>query len=315
MSGLPHFGRDWALTNAWARMCAKNRHERDARIQRIVSGSGRRYVLDGTRELTGSTSLTETFFSEFDADAVLEGMRSRGTRERGKYAGKTDDEVKAEWKRIGGDAAELGSRMHERIERFFDVLVDDWSTASARPLWEGETKEVLEAEADKFKGWHEGYAGSRRWIVHRVEWIVFDEDLGVGGMIDAVFWDNRKKRYVVVDWKRSKEIREDNPYSPRVESGPAEGFPDCNLEKYRFQTALYAHILRTKYGFPVSPSTYVVNIHPNFSSAQVWKLRISREAAKKAFSREAVERAERMKKKKEEEEEECSAGKRKRKET
>lgn len=252
------------VANRERRLHTVNTHPRDSRIERVVykdkdGNDKRRYLLDGKTELIGSTTLLGDLFPEFDADAVLAKMRSRPSWSYGKYAGLTDARVKLLWSDIATTASDAGSRMHDRIEHYYDLGLDSWGVA------EGEDSLAdLSVEKAKFVAF-ERFRLEKGWKAFRAEWIIFDEVHGVGGMVDAVFVDPDGK-HVVVDWKRSKELKTTNPWEPPVASGPAKGMPNCNFAHYQLQVSMYSWILESLYGLKMSETAYVVSIHPNFAS-------------------------------------------------
>lgn len=253
------------------RLCIINPHSRDSRISRILSGDSRQYVLDNHQHLMGSTSLIKSYFPQFDADTVLSQMRSRPSWKTGKYNGMTDEEIKAMWNKDNTLAADLGTAMHERIENFYDLNVDDWETAFFRSIREGETPENLEKERKKFEIF-EKFRKKKGWKIRRVEWLIWDAFFEVAGMIDAVF-ENPEGELVVVDWKRSKEIKLENRFEC-IKEGPTKGLDNCNYEHYRLQASLYAYILKKRYKLVVAEHAYIVSIHPNYDEPNIIEVKV-----------------------------------------
>jgi hypothetical protein len=67
-------------------------------------------------------------------------------------------------------------------------------------------------------------------------------------------------KYVIYDWKRSKEIKTEN----RFESGygPVSHLPHCNYWHYTLQLNVYKWFLETYYGLEVA-DLYLVILHPD----------------------------------------------------
>jgi ribonuclease HI len=150
-----------------------------------------------------------------------------------------------------------------RIEDYYNTGEDMWR--------KGERSSEMEVERVKFASF-EAFRLSKGWTIHRVEWIIYDEEHLVGGMVDALF-RNPQGQYVVVDWKRCKEIKMKNPWE-KATFGPAKGMDSCNYSKYSLQISLYAYILRTKYGMDIASEGYIVSIHPNYESFLSFKVSV-----------------------------------------
>ncbi len=86
---------------------------------------------------------------------------------------------------------------------------------------------------------------------------MFHCGLQLAGQIDGLFTD-ADGCYVLVNWKRSKEIRETGrePLRP-----PLEHLPACNYFLYALQLNLYAYILESGHGCAVSRMLLGV-VHP-----------------------------------------------------
>ena len=115
---------------------------------------------------------------------------------------------------------------------------------------------------------------------YRSEWEVFTDSLEpfpserkikLCGSIDMVFRRKSDGKFVIYDWKRSKEIKSENSY----ESGlsPLEHLPDTNYWHYTMQLNVYKWILEKYYGLEVA-DLYLVIIHPDQPSYRRMRLNI-----------------------------------------
>lgn len=100
---------------------SENSHERDARL--TFDELNHIYTLSDTgEELLSVTTLVDDCFEKFDADYWA--------ARKAPSMGMTPDELKALWAAKGREAADLGTEMHARIERYFlgdDCGADDTS--------------------------------------------------------------------------------------------------------------------------------------------------------------------------------------------
>ena len=102
-----------------------------------------------------------------------------------------------------------------------------------------------------------------QWEVFRTEVCLYHRGLNLAGQADLLCRDSEGK-VVVWDWKRSRELRFDNPF--RSMKPPLEHLPDCSWCIYCLQLNLYTRMLEDD-GFKVSRMILGV-VHPNRSCAQ-----------------------------------------------
>lgn len=235
------------------------------------------------------TTFVKQYFTAFDADKVIKNMMSGASWKPGhKYWGRTPEDIKAEWSQ--SKAAEFGTEMHARIEKFYNIpelysvtdrrltnedLVPDWYTAA-------EIEGNLEFQ--QFLDWHFEFVVAQRWIPWRTELRVFDTALVLAGSIDMIFLDpDVPKLLHIVDWKRSKEIKEKSFFARG--RGPCANLDDCNYNHYALQVNTYAAILGRNLfqssGYRVD-KLYLAVFHPEYSKEHWMALAAEEYRAKKA---------------------------------
>ena len=194
------------------------------------------------------TTLIHAYFPHFDADAIIRKMMSGKNWKQSKYYGMTVDEIKKSWDDNRDDAAGRGTAMHAKIEYFYnDVIIKDKSIE-------------FKYFTDFWRDFHDQYPTFKPY---RTEFLVWDENFrngkGLCGSIDLVLTDD-KKNIIILDWKRSKCIQEQN----RFEKGykPFNDLEHCNKNHYMLQLNIYRHILQTKYNMKVIYLMLVI-LHPN----------------------------------------------------
>lgn len=96
--------------------------------------------------------------------------------------------------------------------------------------------------------------------------MVYDENIGLAGSIDCVLKDDQGN-LIIVDWKRSKEIKLNNRYQKGL--SVFEKFDDCNWSHYQLQLNFYREILERHYQGKV---TYMMNVvcHPDQPNYQCY---------------------------------------------
>lgn len=221
-----------------------NEHWRDKNI--TFEEEGHKYTIEGFEgSPTSVTTLIHHNFPNFDADVVIDKMMKSRNWINSQYYGKTKDQIKEEWKISGEIASNLGTLMHADIERFFnkEVILDE------------STKEF-----SYFKiFWEEFQKANPGFYPYRTEWLVYDEDHGIAGSIDFVA-SNNDGQIIIVDWKRSKEIKMSNNFEKGL--GPFSHLDHCNYRHYSLQLNIYRHMLETKYNRTVI-GMYIAVFHPN----------------------------------------------------
>jgi ATP-dependent exoDNAse (exonuclease V) beta subunit len=231
-------------------LAVKNGHERDKRIR--FEEEGHIYHIEGLDEKPISvTTLIHHFFPQFNPDQVIDKMMKGRNWPNSPYFGKTKQQIKDGWESSGKEASQAGTLMHADIERFLN----------------GDPP--LNPDCTEFRYFRQFWAAFQQtnptFQPYRTEWIVFDEDKKLAGSIDCVL-SNPEGQVVILDWKRSKEIKMSNSYEKGL--GPLKQLDNCNYWHYRLQLNIYRHLLETRYGKTVL-GLYIVVLHPNADNFQI----------------------------------------------
>lgn len=228
-----------------------NGHPRDSRV--YFDAEPHRYYVDfdGDGKFTSEgtmsvTTVVHSFFSEFDADVVINQMMAGPNWHKNKkYRGMTKPEIKALWAQNGLEARENGTKMHAFTDSFYnkEVTLDHITEESDAEFWQFK---LLQSD---LKGLD----------VFRTEMFLFTDSVTrVTGSIDALFvnrelmealWKRDEKpavlHLVMYDWKRSKKIERFNKFRKGVY--PCERMMDANFFHYSLQMNLYKWILEKFY--------------------------------------------------------------------
>ena len=251
-----------------------NPHERDARIK--FHPGPHVYTVDNhtspeTSEYVSVTTWVHSHFEAFDSDAVIDKMMAspywpRAERYK-KYIGKTKDEIKAEWETNRDIAAQEGTRMHAAIEAYYNDGMDAVDT-----LYESSR------ELAYFKNFDVTFRRSLK--PYRTEWTVFHEELKLSGTIDMLFENvnpvtgKSSGTFSIYDWKRCKEIVQNDAFNKWALTPGMETIPDTNYWHYSLQLNLYKLILTEKYGIRVT-GMYIICLHPNNPNCDYLRIEIN----------------------------------------
>jgi ATP-dependent exoDNAse (exonuclease V) beta subunit len=233
----------------WQTLIVKNSHERDRYIH--FDEPTHTYTIKGTHEgYISVTKLIHYFFPEFDADEIIRKMKNGAKWTSSPYYGRTDEDIKNEWKENGRASSEAGTKMHLAIEQYLNGAFDIIDT---------EVKESVEWKY--FTSFWKKFGTDLE--PYRMEWEVWVEELRLAGSIDAVFRKKSDGTFVIYDWKRSKEIKTTNNFE--TAHYPLNHLPNTNYWHYTLQLNIYRWILETHYGMKIS-GLYLIILHPNNKS-------------------------------------------------
>ena len=216
-----------------------NKHSRDAQIQ--FECDSHTYTYKG-KVFKSVTTIVEDCFEKFNAHHWSI-MKARSL-------GMTPEEVRAMWERKGEEARNLGTAMHEKIERYYMGL----------PNTSDDTYKLFTLFTKEYK-----------LNPYRTEWAVYDEENGIAGTID--FLDCTDGIFTIYDWKRSNKIivhgspEKVSRWSKRA-LYPITHVSDTTYWHYALQVSIYRYILEKNYGIKVSRSRLAV-FHPDYDRPYV----------------------------------------------
>lgn len=243
---------------SWQHLSRINHHPRDDHI--VFDEPSHTYTVCGSyKGYISCTGFIHNFFGHFDPKAIIAKMRKNPAKwAQSKYFGKTDEEIIAEWNANGKAASEAGTAMHLAIEQFLHGAPEQISPEiKETPEWKYFMKFWKDCGDDL-----EPY---------RSEWEVWAQDIKLAGSIDMVFRRKSDGKFVIYDWKRSKEIKADNPFGSGL--APLDHLPDTNYWHYTMQLNVYKWMLEKYYGLEVA-DLYLVILHPDNPSYRRMRLNI-----------------------------------------
>ena len=229
----------------------KNKHERDDHIQ--FDEPTHVYTIDGDSKYMSVTTWIHSFFNKFDADNVLEKMRKgKNWNENNKYFHMTNKEIKDEWSRNGKEASELGTEMHLNLEYYYNGV----------PFKKGFT------DTKEYQLFQLYLKDHSEYKAYRTEMTVYSKKYKLAGSIDMIYIDpDDSSKFIIADWKRSKEIKFENKWQKGKKDLPLNDIDDCNYWHYLLQLNVYRLHLEKYYGMEIS-RMFLVILHPNQNTYQ-----------------------------------------------
>lgn len=187
-----------------------------------------------TEHVLSISGFLKSYFPHFDADKVLAGMRKKNT----KYAGMTNQQIKALWEKNGKTASEIGTRFHFLLECYFNGM----------SLEKYRKYRVIQY----FFDWKHQHVDALGLVPFRTEQRMRTGiNLRLTGTADALFvcpkqdFSTGVLNLVMYDWKFSKEIKRDNRYQNG--HGVCSDLDNCNYNHYLLQQNCYKWILEKFY--------------------------------------------------------------------
>lgn len=212
-----------------------NRHVRDP----LIGFDPVRHVYSFGDECYESvTTVVDECFDRFDALAWARRKRPDDPQS-----------LMDEWEAKAKAARDLGTLMHDRIERHYLGLAPD-----------------PQAQDDATFARFLGFAASRPLQPYRTEWRIFSERYKIAGTLDFLARD-ADGTFTIYDWKRSAKVVDpsgnvmDNSFR-RTAHYPLSFLPDTTYNHYALQVSIYRFILREHYGIDVSEAFLGV-FHPD----------------------------------------------------
>ena len=252
--------------HSWKTLTRIHRHPRDAHIA-FDEPTHKYYVNGSCQGNISCTGFIHEFFGHFDAKAIITKMRKGPKWATSKYYGKTDEEIMKEWSDNGKEASAAGTAMHFAIEQFMHGAMDEIKPEVKDTLeWKYFTKFWAECGDDL-----EPYRSEWEVFTDSIEPVASERKIKLCGSIDMVYRRKSDGKFVIYDWKRSKDIKSDNPFGSGLP--PLEHLPDTNYWHYTMQLNVYKWMLEKYYGLEVA-DLYLVILHPDQPSYRRMRLNI-----------------------------------------
>ena len=236
------------MPEPWMTLLHTNAHPRDADIQ--FDEPTHVYTVQGSSKgIISCTKFLHEFFGHFDAKGTIKKMMAspKWTESKWYKPGITAKEIEEQWNANGREASGAGTAMHLAIEQFLN----------------GSEKVILPhiKETTEWRYfmnfWREHGADLEPY---RTEWEVWSEDHKLAGQIDMVYKRKSDGKFLIYDWKRSKEIKTENKFQTGLP--PIQHLPDCNYWHYTLQLNVYRWFLENLYGLEIE-DMYLLVLHPD----------------------------------------------------
>jgi len=185
--------------------------------------------------------------------------------------GITKEEILKEWKYKADFSCERGSAFHEFAENYLTNKVFPFPEYKITNVL-GSKENMLECKEgvfkiiEMFKKFYDDSNG--KLIPVRAEVVIGDEEWGVTGMIDQLFFNEKSKQLEIWDWKTNKAIKKANKWQQFKE--PLSHLDVCEINTYSLQLSFYRLILERNTDLKLGES-YIVWFNENNNEYKVMK--------------------------------------------
>lgn len=236
------------MPEPWMTLLHTNAHPRDADIQ--FDEPTHIYTVQGSSKgIISCTKFLHEFFGHFDAKGTIKKMMAspKWTESKWYKPGITAKEIEEQWNANGREASGAGTAMHLAIEQFLN---------GSEHVILPHIKETTEWRY--FMNFWRDHGDDLE--PYRTEWEVWSEDHKLAGQIDMVYRRKSDGKFLIYDWKRSKEIKTENKFQTGLP--PIQHLPDCNYWHYTLQLNVYRWFLENLYGLEIE-DMYLLVLHPD----------------------------------------------------
>ena len=200
----------------------------------------------GETPMTSATQFIGKFKPQFDSEYWAQ--------KKADERGIEKEEILKEWKYKSDFACEKGTLFHEYAENYLNNKIFPYPLEKVVKLLGN--NDVQEPYDKIVKHFDEFYKDSfDKLLPIKSEIIVGDEELGICGMVDQLFWNKKTKELQIWDWKTNKEIKRKNRWQKF--KAPISNLDVCEMNTYSLQLSLYKYIIEKNTNLKLGDS-YIV---------------------------------------------------------
>lgn len=185
-----------------------------------------RYLVNGVQYVSATTILSK-FHKPFNSDLVAERTAIK--------RGVSKQSLLNEWKYSADYSKCKGTELHSFAEFKWQCKEYKFGSHSYERM-----DVVLE---DLKKMYNKFYKSAKKFLIPvKSEFIVYDKEYEIAGMIDQIFYNTKDNCLDIWDWKTNKEIKRNNSYNEKLLK-PIDHLDACEFYEYALQLSLYRYII------------------------------------------------------------------------
>lgn len=210
-----------------------------------------KYYLNNN-ELLSVTTLIHNYYEDFDVEYWSE--------YKGNQFNLSSDKIKRAWNFINKKGTLKGSIIHNYAENLFQNKIFEYpkelilNEFGFDPILNEYL--ITKNHVDKF--YKDVF---NKLIPIRTEYVLYDEESMIGGMLDILFYNVKKNEIQIFDWKTNKSFSKEN--NERRFTGCLSILEKSDLEIYSLQLSLYKYIIEKNTNIKLGKSYLVWFSHNN----------------------------------------------------
>ena len=219
-----------------------------------------KYFNDKGEEYVSATTFIKKFKKEFQTQIMAE-----------QYAAKRGLDVKDvlhDWDMKRDISTVKGTAVHNMAENWWNNKSFPYDASPAIKMF---GHDIIKEKYDKCellfkKFWADA---SKNLIPVKMELVVADDEYGIAGMVDCLFWNKKSQMLEIWDYKTNKEIKTSNNYGNKM-LYPISHLDECEMNTYSLQLGLYKHIIMKNTNLKIGNS-YLIWIHEANDNYKIMK--------------------------------------------
>jgi hypothetical protein len=154
----------------------------------------------------------------------------------------TEADVQAEWDYLNNHATFEGSCLHDFAENYLSNRIFPTPKMSPEGLHFNEIAETYKILKQQFINFYDVSVAQGKLIPVRSELVVGDEELGITGMVDQLFWNVKEQCLQIWDWKTNTVLNLINKFGNKM-LYILWMLDDCEFSTYSLQLSVYKRII------------------------------------------------------------------------
>jgi len=220
---------------------------------------------------TSVTTLIHKYTSHFD-EAYWSSVKAS------EY-GIKEEQIKYAWDFLNNLSTYKGSALHNYIENYYYNKIYVYPSELITEHFGYDP--IINSYNIIKEQFHNFYYDSfGKLIAIKPEFIVYDKEHMISGMVDMLFYNKKKGKLQIWDWKTNKALRSENRYQKM--SGIFSDMDDCELNVYTLQLNTYKYIIQKNTGVEID-DLFIVWFYENNNNYKIIQLPDLQEKVKLMF--------------------------------
>lgn len=216
------------------------------------------YYIDG-KKVISTTQLLSKFKDKFDEDYW--------SKKKADERGVTQDVILNEWLYKNRHATYEGSTLHNFIENHLNNKVIPPSMVNYEgDIKYGEIEVTYKKMEQQFLSFYDNIRG--KMIPIKSELVIGDAELGIGGMVDQLFYNKKHNQIQIWDWKTNGKIRKSNRWNNMNHC--LSHLEECEMNTYSLQLSIYKYIIERNTNLKIGDN-YIVWFNEENSNYVIYK--------------------------------------------